>query len=130
MIKFGYTILYVSDVEKSMSFYEQAFGLKRKFIAPGNVYGELDTGNTILSFAEIEFAKTNLKGDVIAADLAEPPFAIEIGFTTDDVKTAYEQAIGAGARPEAHPQRKPHGQTIAYIRDLDGFLVEICTPMA
>lgn len=24
---------------------------------------------------------------------------------------------------------KPHGQTVAYVRDPDGFLIEICTPM-
>ena len=97
MIKFGYTILYVRDVEQSILFYEKAFGLKRKFIAPGNVYGEMDTGGTTLSFAEIEFAQTNLKSGVIKADLTNAPFAIEIGFTTDDVKKVYNEAISAGA---------------------------------
>jgi len=129
MIQFRYTILYVKDVEKTMSFYETAFGLKRKFIAPGNVYGEMITGSTTLSFAEFEFAKTNLKNDVTAADLQKAPFAIEIGFTTGDVKKVYEESISAGATPVAHPEVKPHGQTVAYVRDPDGFLVEICTPM-
>jgi uncharacterized glyoxalase superfamily protein PhnB len=129
MIQFQYTILYVRDVQKTMSFYEKAFGLQRKFIAPGNVYGEMATRATTLSFAELEFAKSNLKGDVIAPDLGKSPFAIEIGFTTDDVKKVYEEAISAGATPVANPQFKPHGQTVAYVRDLDGFLVEICTPM-
>lgn len=129
MIKFGYTILYVRDVEKTMSFYEKAFGLERKFIAPGNVYGELSTGNTTLSFAELEFAKSNLKNGAIESDLSKRPFAIEIGFTTDDVQKVYDQAIASGATPEAEPKWKPHGQTVAYVRDLDGFLVEICTPM-
>ena len=32
MVKFGYTILYVEDVEKSIVFYENAFGFSRKFI--------------------------------------------------------------------------------------------------
>ncbi len=54
MIKFAYTILYVQDVEKTISFYERAFGLKRKFIVPGNSYGELATGAATLSFASIE----------------------------------------------------------------------------
>ena len=61
MIKFAYTILYVQDVEKTISFYERAFGLKRKFIVPGNSYGELITGATTLSFASIEQASSNLK---------------------------------------------------------------------
>jgi lactoylglutathione lyase len=31
---------------------------------------------------------------------------------------------------EADPKKKPWGQTVAYVRDLDGFLVEICTSVA
>lgn len=129
MIHFAYTILYVPDVERSMSFYEKAFGFERKFIAPGNVYGELNTGSTTLSFAETELAASNLQNGFTPASLKDKPFAIEIGFATDDVEGAYESAIREGATPEAPASVKPHGQTVAYVRDLDGFLVEICTPM-
>lgn len=129
MVQFAYTILYVPDVTRSIEFYESAFGFKRKFIAPGNSYGELITGDTTLSFASIELAKTNLKDGFIESSNSNNPFAIEIGFTTENVAEVYEQAINAGAVPEAAPQVKPHGQTVAYVRDPDGFLVEICTPM-
>ena len=61
MINFAYTILYVEDVTKSIAFYEKAFGFTRKFVTPDNSYGELLTGNTTLSFASIDLAKTNLK---------------------------------------------------------------------
>jgi YD repeat-containing protein len=27
------------------------------------------------------------------------------------------------------PKTKPWGQVVAYVRDKDGFLIEICTPM-
>ena len=53
MIKFAYTILYVNDVTKTVVFYEKAFGFTRKFVAPGNDYGELLVGGTTLSFASI-----------------------------------------------------------------------------
>ncbi|RZJ25831.1 MAG: VOC family protein [Flavobacterium sp.] len=128
MIKFGYTILYVQDVEKSMSFYERAFGFARKFIA-GEMYGELITGETTLSFASVALAKTNLKNGFAESALSQKPFAMEIGFTTANVREVYEKAIAEGAMPEAEPELKPHGQTVAYVRDPDGFLVEICTPM-
>jgi lactoylglutathione lyase len=39
MIKFAYTILYVQDVEKTIAFYEKAFGFTKKFITPDNSYG-------------------------------------------------------------------------------------------
>lgn len=28
----------------------------------------------------------------------------------------------------APPERQPWGQTVSYVRDPDGFLVELCTP--
>jgi len=128
MIKFGYTILYVKDVERSIAFYEKAFDLKRKFVA-GDAYGELDTGATTLSFASIPQAQSNLKSEIQISSSKEKPFGIEIGFTTDDVEATYQKAIAAGATEEAKASYKPHGQTVAYVRDPDGFLVEICTPM-
>ena len=129
MIKYNYTILYVQDVTRSIDFYERAFGFKRKFIAPGNSYGELLTGDTILSFASVELAKSNLKGGFIESSTRNKPFAIEIGFATDNVEQVYDKAVKEGAIAEAKAKRKPQGQTVAYVRDLDGFLIEICTPI-
>jgi lactoylglutathione lyase len=45
-MNFGYTIMYVKDVKKTLEFYESCFGLKRAFLAETNEYGELDTGAT------------------------------------------------------------------------------------
>lgn len=129
MIKFAYTILYVKDVERSISFYEKAFGFKRKFIAPGNEYGELLTGETTLSFAAVSLAKTNLSAGFIESDSSEKPFGIEIGFTTEKVEEVFNVAIKAGAVPVEKLKTKPWGQVVAYVKDPDGFLIEICTPM-
>ena len=129
MIKFSYTILYVQDVTKSIDFYERAFGFKRKFIAPGNSYGELATGDTTLSFASTTLAKSNLKNGFVESSNKNKPFAIEIAFATENVEEVYKQAIKAGAVAEAPAKKKPQGQLVAYVRDLDGFLIEICTPM-
>jgi len=38
MVKFGYTINYVSDVERALSFFEEAFAMKRKFITDEKDY--------------------------------------------------------------------------------------------
>jgi catechol 2,3-dioxygenase-like lactoylglutathione lyase family enzyme len=40
-MKLDYTILYVPDVPASLAFFEQAFGLKRKFLHESGTYGEL-----------------------------------------------------------------------------------------
>lgn len=127
MVKFGYTILYVEDVEKSIVFYENAFGFLRKFIAPGNDYGELNTGETTISFASKSLAKQNLKDGFLESKIEDKPFAIEIGFITDNVEELVQKSISFGAILVIEPKQKPWGQIVAYIRDLDGFLIEICT---
>lgn len=50
-MKFGYTIVYVPDVAASLAFFERAFGFPRRFLHESQTYGELDTGDTTLSFA-------------------------------------------------------------------------------
>ena len=129
MIKFAYTILYVQDVTKSIEFYEKAFGFSRKFVSPENDYGELLVGETTLSFASITLAEANLEDGFIQSSLFNKPFGIEIGFTTENVEATIEQAMNAGAILTEQPKTKPWGQVVAYIRDRDGFLIEICTPM-
>ncbi len=129
MIKFAYTILYVRDVTKTVTFYENAFGFTRKFVTPENDYGELQLGETTLSFASIPLAKSNLTAGFTESSLANKPFGIEIGFTTENVEETVLKALNAGAVIVENPKTKPWGQIVAYIRDLDGFLIEICTPM-
>jgi lactoylglutathione lyase len=130
MIKFAYTILYVQDVEKTINFYEKAFGFEMKFISPDNSYGELLVGETTLSFASVALANTNLEDGFIESSLANKPFGIEIGFTTNNVEETVQSAINAGATILEKPKTKSWGQKVAYVRDPNGFLIEICTPMS
>ena len=130
MIKFAYTILYVEDVTKTINFYEHAFGFSQKFITPDNSYGEVISGDTTLSFASKNLALSNLKDGFTESNLNEKPFGIEIGFTTADVQATINKAIEAGAILYAEPKEKPWGQIVGYVRDLDGFLIEICTPVS
>src|SRR3954466_12089262 len=104
MIKFAYTILYVQDVNKSIDFYEKAFGFSRKFITPDNSYGELSVGETTLSFASTILAETNLKDGFVESSLSQKPFGIEIGFTTEDVDATVRAAADAGALIVAEPK--------------------------
>jgi lactoylglutathione lyase len=58
------------------------------------------------------------------------PFASEVAFATSDVPAAYERALQAGALAVAAPKTKPWGQVMAYVRDPDGHIIELCTPMS
>lgn len=126
---FAYTIAYVPDVEASLGFFERAFGLKRRFVAPGSGYGELDTGATALAFAQHDTARGNLGHDYVAADASPAPLGVEIGLVATDVAAACERAVACGATLLAAPKIKPWGQTVAYVRCPDGVLVELCTAM-
>jgi len=126
---FGYTILYVKSVALSVAFYENAFGLMRRFISDGEDYAEMETGGTALAFASVELAVSNLPQGFAENSLSKLPAGIEIGFVTDDVPQAFTKAVGAGATPVSEPKEKPWGQTVAYVRDLDGVLVEIASKM-
>ena len=128
-MKFAYTILYVDDVTRSVEFYEKAFGLDRRFIHESGQYAEMRTGETTLSFTSNELAATGLSQGFQKNDPSNLPAGLEIAFTTEDVKTAFTQALQFGAIAVAEPVPKPWGQVVAYVRDLDGVLVEIATPM-
>ncbi len=127
-MKLGYVIVYVADVPATLAFYESCFGLARRYLHDSKMYGELETGGTALAFAAeslIELnglsARKNRSGD--------EPAGAEIGLVTSDVGAAYDRAVSAGAEACKEPASKPWGQTVAYVRDLNGFLVEICSPM-
>src|SRR4051812_46693820 len=126
MIKFAYTILYVEDVITTINFYAKAFDFKQKFVTPDSSYGEVISGETTLSFASKILAQSNLKDGFMESSLNQKPFGIEIGFTTEDVSSTVRKAAEAGAVMVAEPKTKPWGQVVAYVRDPDGFLIEIC----
>lgn len=125
-MKFGYTILYVEDVAATLDFYEKAFGIARKMLHETGGYGELDTGVTTLAFASLsaleEIGKRPTKMDANA-----PSF--EVAFTTANVAAAVDKALANGAVQVGAPKDMPWGQTVAYVADLNGGLVELCTPL-
>ncbi|MFT3857101.1 MAG: VOC family protein [Aquabacterium sp.] len=128
-MKLGYTIIYVPDVAASLTFFEQAFGLQRRFLHESGTYGELDTGQTTLSFAAHELGDMNFTGGHVHADRSPKPLGFEIALVTDDVPAAHAKALATGAREMAAPQAKPWGQLVSYVRCPDGILVELCTPV-
>ncbi len=128
-MKLGYTIVYVPEVAKSLEFFEAAFGLKRRFLHESGTYGELDTGETTLSFAAHELGDSNFLGGHVRANESPQPLGMEIGLVTHDVPAAHGKAIACGASELSAPSRKPWGQVVSYIRAPDGTLVELCTAM-
>lgn len=129
MISFSYVIFYVADIAVALTFYSQAFSLEPRFVHESGAYAELDTGQTALAFASEELGDMNLPDGYRRNDPNHPPAGAEIVFTTPDVQATYDHAISCGATPTAPPTEKPWGQTVAYIRDPNGLLIEIATPI-
>lgn len=125
-MKFKYTILYVQNVEESIIFFENAFGLKRIMIHESGDYGELDTGLTKLSFSSIKLMQE--LGKKVSRPVKGAP-TFEIAFETDDVSTSLARAISVGAELVQDVTDMPWGQTISYVNDKNGFLIEICSPI-
>jgi len=125
-MQFGYTILYVDDVASTLDFYGKAFGLTTRFLHDSGTYGELETGATALAFASRGMLR-ELGKTPQPPTLAQPTG--EIALVTDDVPAAVARAVAAGARLVQEAKAMPWGQTIAYVGDVNGFLVELCTPI-
>ena len=128
-IQFAYTILYVKDVEQTLAFYQEVFGFEPKLLVPTKDYGELKSGETTLAFAALELGRANLKGGFQESQMDQPPFGIELAFTTEAVDELMAKAINSGARLLEAAVTKPWGQKVGYIQDPNGFLIEICTPI-
>ena len=126
-MQFGYTILYVDDVASTLDFYGKAFGLATRYTHESGSYGELETGATALAF--VSHALLRQIGKTPQAPVLDRPTS-EIALVTDDVAAAVKRAVDAGATLVQDAAAMPWGQTIAYVGDRNGFLVEICTPVA
>lgn len=123
--KLRYVILYVESLDRALEFYSRAMGFEQK--ARHGSYAEVDTGATILAFAERDFIREHLGIDVAPAGQD----TCEIGIVVDreQVDAVFGKALAAGAIRVKDPADQPWGQRTSYVRDPDRHLVEICSPV-
>ena len=128
-VRFGYTIIYVKNVQETLGFFGNAFGLETRFVHESGGYAEMETGATTLAFAVRDVADSHFpEGWNPLFEMDKPP-GIEIALVTSDVELAVNNAVAEGAEVLGEPEAKSWGQTVAYVRSPDGVLIEICTPM-
>ena len=125
-MQFSHTICYVENVGETLKFYRSAFGFEQKFLHASGDYGELDTGKTTLAFSSLKLMH-QIGKNASSPERYKPTF--EIAFTVDDVQETMSTAIAAGAEAVQEAKQMPWGQTIAYVLDNNGFMVELCTPV-
>ena len=128
-MKLGYTILYVEDVPATLAAWRDAFALTVAYTHEDGIYGELETGETTLAFAEVEFGRSHFDDPAARAMFDGPPRRFEIGLVTEDVHAAHNRALATGMRDVRAPFEQPWGQTVCWVSDANGILVELSSPM-
>jgi len=78
---------------------------------------------------QLAFAKRDQMAESLGDEARGAPAGFEVWIEADDVPAAVERAVQAGAELLHEPERKPWGQTVAYVRDPNGTLVEIGEPV-
>ena len=128
-MELGWTIVYVKSVEAAVRFYRRAFGLELRFIVETKDYAEMETGSTALAFASNRFAAVHMPAPIRESDPDEPAPGFTVSFRSNNVEADYERAIEAGATALSTPREHPWAQTTACVRDPDGVMIEIASPL-
>jgi lactoylglutathione lyase len=120
-----YTMVVVSDMERSVEFYRDKLGISLKFQSPD--WTEFATGTTTLA----------LHGGGVpgqqqpAGDPSKAAGACSIGFNVDDVDKTYEELKDKGIRFVMPPtQREGEGIKLAVAIDPDGLPISFAQLMA
>ena len=137
-MEFAGTVIYVDEVPPVLEFYQRAFGVDSKFIDLDVQLPNRDSSASY-QFAELAtdggslYLATHALGAILLPGYERPadgrPAGVEVAFFTKHVEAAFEKAVGAGATEIARPRTMPWGQTVAYVRSLEGTCVGLCTPM-
>ena len=110
-----YTMVVVSDMQRSVEFYRDKLGIPLKFQSPD--WTEFATGTTTLALHGGGVAGEHHSGDPSKTDGG----ACSIGFNVDDVDKTYEELKAKGIRFVMPPtQREGEGIKLAVGLDPDG----------
>ena len=105
------TIVMVSDMSRSVGFYQGTLGLKLKFQSPE--WSEFETGPTTLALH--------------IASVEHPAGTCQLGFGVADIARFYSDAKDKGVQFTS-PPTSLHGQQIAKLRDADGAECSVSGP--
>jgi lactoylglutathione lyase len=122
MFREPFPILHVSDVDRSVELYEEAFGFEVTFRWPAD--------------GPLEFAFLKLGASGIGIGLAEAPpvpdwppgrdvGAFQLCIYTDDAAAVAGQLRERGLEQLTAPREMPWGEKLAYFEDPDGTLIHV-----
>ncbi len=122
--QFDYTMIVVSDMQRSVEFYRDKLGIPLKFQSPE--WTEFDTGTTTLALHGGGVAGPPPEGDP-----SKRAGACSIGFNVADVDETYKELQAKGVRFVMPPtQREGEGIKLAVGIDPDGLPVSFAQLVA
>lgn len=124
-MQLGWVLLFVDDVSASVERYGRVLGLSARFVDPAGDYAELDTGATTLALCARRLGAQSSGLD--PTELTGSGSSITL--TCADPLAMWHRAVEGGFTSVSMPVRKPWGQVAGYLRDPDGHLIEIATPI-
>lgn len=109
-MKFAYANVFVSDLARSLNFYQGVLGLDLQFSSPEHGYASLAAGGGLrLGLAVAGTDNVELVGRLTG-----------IGFEVQDLVAAHGRLEALGARFTMPPTRQPWGGFMAMLADPDG----------
>lgn len=111
MIRFGYVIVFVSDMDKSVAFYRDVLGFPVKH--QSHKWTELDTGGTTLALHLADAAGHS------HTHATMPASHCHVGLTVSDVATFHKEMVAKGVHCVQPPKKQDFG-TLAIYADPDG----------
>jgi predicted enzyme related to lactoylglutathione lyase len=125
---FGFTKLVVADLEKCAAFYEAAFALVRQT--------RIDTESAGRKLSEILYQPTAPGAATFVLihfyDALQPVVGeLVLGFNTDDIDAFVARAQAAGGTIDRAPYAIEEMKIkVAFVRDVEGHLIEVVQPAA
>lgn len=113
MLHFSHIHLTVSDLERSTEFYRDKLGLHVGFV-----------GDQMIEFDEAKLILDPTEGDGSVGGATTT-----LGFRTDDADGFFELLSSRGVHLPEHPQDRSWGVRNFYLRDPDGYVIEIEQPL-
>ncbi len=128
---FANTVVWVPDVQRAADFYTKVFGIKVLFKMDLGTHWwlEMNSGVTHLSFASEKQAMEFTQGKLHRNRKAAVPAAIALTMRVKDLQAALQRATTAGGVVVAPPKQQPWGLVEARVRDPDGVLVAVVSPV-
>jgi lactoylglutathione lyase len=124
-----FPMLWVADVPASVRFHEDGLGGVVDHAHDDGSYAEVQLGSMTLGLVAEAEARRHLPVPFRPYADTDVPAAFELYLEVPDADEVAARAIAAGATLLAPPSDKPWGRRVAYLRDPNGVVVELASPL-